>query len=435
MKNKIKFSIFLITASVLLLFVVAPLVGMSVVSAKEKSTIARIDVSDLNNKEIRAKLEEAIDAWTDNPPSIEGGGVSMKVDTSKLVFNIDATIRQYEKLSKKPWYAFWAKKDPVHISLQVRGLESVKQQIQKAGVWDVDETYNLVVQQITNLQSEPVEAVVTDNSKLEQERLAFAVEKIPESAQGVYDIARFLDGKVIGPDENFSLLNTLGNIASNANTEGLSFVASLIYHNVLSTNSTITERYSQKIIPSYLEPGVEALVDMVTKKDLSFTNKTTLPILMKCTVSNQRLKLEFYSSAKVNAVNYNVVKNGEVNPKEIIRYTNDLSAGQVRILQQGKKGVRVTVYRNISGFEEQISRDYYPPINQILVKSSRTLASGGSDTTSTTQATGEDVLDLNNDGLPDIIQGVGHEQKVDKNGNVILEEGMTINKAGQVVKE
>lgn len=406
--------------------------------ANDESTIAGIRVGSLKEDEIRTTLSDAIATWTQNPPTIQGGGSTLTIDPASLNFDIEATLSIYYSLTDKPWYAFWKSIDPVHIPLEVTGTENVKEAIANASVWNVEETFALALQQITNLKSDPIEATVVDTSILETERLTFIIQDIPKTAKAVYDLAVQLDGTVIGAGESFSFLTATDSIANNSNAEGLNFVASMLYRNALYTNTRITERYAQHEIPNYLEPGLEALVDPIAMKDLSFTNNSTVPYKLKMSVQGQKLKAEVYSSANPNSVAVRVTQSGEVNPRTIVRYSDDLSMGSQRLLQEGEKGARVAIFRTIDGFEEQMARDYYPPTNRIVVKSSRvpqtstTVNTGGTSTNTQTNVP-EDTLDLDNDGLPDINQGAGPEPQVDQDGNVILAPGQTTNKSGDVI--
>jgi hypothetical protein len=419
--------------------------------ANDGSTIAGINIGTKSEDEIRTILADAIASWSQNPPQIDGGGSTLMVDPTTFQFDVDATLSTYDSLMSKSWYAFWESKNVVHIPLELTGTETLKAEIEGIGTWNVEETYALAIQNIANLKSEPIEAVVVDTSILEAERLTFIIEDIPEKAKSVYDIAQFLDGTVIGAGENFSLLERLGGIAENSNKEGLSFVGSLLYRNALHTNTVITERHAQQEIPSYLEPGLEAYVNANTTKDISFKNNGNEPIKMRFTVSGQKLKIEFLSSTITNTVTVKVTQADEVKPRQIVRFTDDLSIGAVRTLQKGEKGARVTVFRVIDGFEEQMSRDFYPPINEVILKSSRQPQSaptidgdGNANQNGTTQGeapnngsngSGEDTLDLDNDGLPDINQGDGYEPEVDADGNVVQPDGTTTDKSGNIVSK
>ena len=445
--------IYLIIITAVLIVMIAPFTnGFTTAHASDSSTIAGINVGTLSEEEIRAALQNAVNNWSQNPPTIEGGGSIMTIDPTAIQFNIDATISTYNALTEKPWYAFWESKKTVHIPIEVTNGEMLKANIDAMGNWNVDETYALAIQNISNLVSEPIAAIVVDSTILEAERLTFIIQDIPENAKAVYDMAMFLDGTVIGAGENFSLLQTLSSLADNSNVEGLSFLGSLLYRNALHTNTMITERHPQQMIPTYLEPGLEAYVNVKTEKDISFTNNSGEPMKMMFSVSGQQLKVEFTSSVNAHTVTVNVNPGNEVEPRQIVRFTNDLAVGAQRVMQKGEKGARITVFRAIDGFEEQVSRDYYPPTNEIILKSSRqpvevpATDNNNAPTGNTTDSTAndgtipsqtpndsEDPIDLDNDGLPDINQGEGYEPDVDDNGNVVQPDNTTTDKSGETV--
>ncbi|PKC51043.1 hypothetical protein RhiirA1_484680, partial [Rhizophagus irregularis] len=80
------------------------------------------------------------------------------------------------------------------------------------------------------------------------------------------------------------------------------------------------------------------------------------------------MKLEITSNTKENEVFVHVEKE-RLSPRIIYRYSNDLPLGYEQVLQEGSEGYRVIVTRTISRDgsteEQRVSRDYYPPVNEI----------------------------------------------------------------------
>ena len=131
-----------------------------------------------------------------------------------------------------------------------------------------------------------------------------------------------------------------------------------------------------------------------------------------------------------------VIRDEEIDPRTITRYSNELAIGQVKEVQKGEQGLRVSVYRVIDGVEELVSRDYYPPTNQILVKSSRQLQ------TQQPAETDSDLqMDLDGDGLADVEESEGTEEEMvddndfeeDENGNPVLPPGSYYDKGGNLI--
>ncbi|MGM9950421.1 MAG: VanW family protein [Lysinibacillus sp.] len=405
-----------------------------------KSTIAQIEVSGLEGDEMRKALTEAIAQWRNGPLIVADGERSIEIDKAAIQFDIDKTVSLYESMTKRKWYAFWQEEQVVHLPLEITHDDALKEEISRITTWDEEATYAEVINHAAYLRTGEVVAIVEDSSAWEVSRIALAIAGIPEAALGTYEIASVLDGKVIGPGETFSFIQTLGETIDTGNGEALNFVASLLYQNALSIQSEIVERHSQHKVPVYLEPGIEAAVDSRGGKDLQFINRLTTPIKLKLSLEEQQLKTEIYTSQQEEVVEVMVVRDEEINPRTIIRFSDALAAGQVREVQNGEQGLRVSVYRMMDGAQELISRDYYPPVNRILLKSSRQLEQPAE--------TDPDLqLDLDGDGLADVESNDGaesedtneneerneNEREVDEDGNPVLPPGSYYDKGGNLI--
>lgn len=439
---KRKFILFALIAG-LLLYIISPLTNFSVESvyadqSSTGSTIAGIEVAGLERDEIKNTLAKAIDQWLNEPMIVSGNGSSLEIDKANIQFDIERTISLYESRTKQKWYAFWKGEKTVHLPIEAVLNEGVKEELSTRSGWNTEETYTRILDQAAYLKTGEVEAVVEDTTVLEAARIALAVEEIPETAFGTYDIAAVLNDRVIGPGETFSFIQALGENNEVGNTEALQFVASVIYQNALTVNSEIIERHSQHEIPAYLEPGIEAAVTSEGDKDLQFINRLTTPVKLKLTVEAQQLKVEMYTTQEEAPVPTRVVRDEEIKPRTITRYSNELAVGQVKEIQKGVQGLRVSVYRVIDGVEELVSRDYYPPVNRILLKAARRLQ------TEQPADTDPDLqMDLDGDGLTDVESSdeeEGTSQKkeeekseVDENGNPILPPGSYYDKGGNLI--
>ena len=181
---------------------------------------------------------------------------------------------------------------------------------------------------------------------------------------------------------------------------------------------------------------MEAAIDVSAGKDLKFMNRSENPVKMKLSLDNQQLKAEVYTAFKEVDVSMKVVRDAVITPRTITRYTDKLAIGQVQEIEKGEPGLRVSVYRSIQGIEELISRDYYAPINRILLKSSRQPV-----TTTTTTSKDKDAdlqMDLDGDGLADVEEddstnNTDDEVEVDENGDPVLKDGSYYDKSGNLI--
>ena len=348
------------------------------------STIGGIAVNRLSSEELREVLNDAIARWTSEPIIINGGGSTMKINATAFHYDVDSTLALYESMIKKDWYAFWETKDTVHIPLEIKPNDSIKKELANISIWHTDSTYDKVMMQAANLASHEIEADVTNLTLLENERIALAIEEIPKEAVGVSEIVDVLNNQILNPHETFSFIEEMENQAEAVNDEALNFVASILYSVALNTNSEIVERTSQNVLPSYLEAGIEVAVKRDGSKDLRFVNTTSNAIKLKLSIEEDHFKIEAYSTNKEQDVEVSVVRDQQVKPRTIIRYSNELNIEEEQVLEEGAPGYRVSVYRYSTsmGNEELVSKDYYPPKNRIILKSSRQAFIGDSSNSS-----------------------------------------------------
>lgn len=363
------------------------------------STIGGVETGDLKGEELKALLTNAVNDWYTQNLTVTGGGTSIEVSSSTFQFDIESTVANYENQVHKSWFAFWGDTPIVHLPLIVFPSEIVKNEIRNVSSWDTDLTYNNVELNAAYLKTDSVEAVVIDVSVLETDRISLSVEPMPEGAMGINELVLALHDTVIEPQMAFSMIEKLGDTMNLANREAINFVASNLYNAVLNINAEVLERHSQNEIPSYLKPGLEAKVDALANEDLKFANTSSNPVVLKLIMEEGNLKTEIYTPVKETEVDVTVLQDEEIQPRTITRYSADLAIGQTEQIQGGAKGLRVSVYRTALDEQKLVSRDYYPPVDRIIVKSSKqpevqTLSENLNNDSN-------DQIDLDGDGFPD----------------------------------
>lgn len=340
-------------------------------SEPQGSTIGGMKVGNLKGEDLKSTLTVAVNDWYVQNLTVSGGGSSIEVSPSTFQFDIESTVNQYEENYRKPWYAFWKSDKTVHLPLTVFPSDIVKEEIASVSTWDTDATYSNVELAASYLKTEEVEAVVIDTSLLETDRISLSLEAMPEGVMGINELVLALNDTVINPQMSFSMIEQLGEAINLANREAINFVASNVYNAAVHVNSEILERHSQNEVPSYLKPGLEAKVDVLANEDLKFVNTSSQPIVLKLSMDKGKLMTEVYTPAKETEVSVAVAEDEEIQPRTIIRYSNELAIGQTEQVQQGEAGLRVSVYQTVYDEQKLVSRDYYPPIDRIIVKSSQ----------------------------------------------------------------
>jgi len=398
----------MVAVLIILLTVWVPNMVVDSALAKDvESTIGGISVKDLEGDDIEYALQEAINIWRDAPVSVEGANITISLDPKLFVFDVESSIAEYHSLTDKSWLAFWKQEQAIHIPLHVEVDDQVKKQLESIGVWEVEKTLNTIITEVSNLKTHEVAATVADTNLIESDRLALSIEEIPTNAMGVEKLANTVNDSIVLPNEPFSFLTMIEEKYEESDSEAINFVASMLYHVALQTEYEISERHSQGEKPNYLQQGLDAKVNQVLDKDLQFINRSDQPNKLKLTVEGDSLKVELLAQKKEKEITVRVSKDKIIQPRVIIRYSKDLPVGSEEVIQIGQEGVRVEVYRSIlengNSTEELVSRDYYPPVNKIIVKSSRqpVVPENGSGTDKGNSNDPDLQMDLDGDGIPD----------------------------------
>ena len=364
------------------------------------SSIGGHQVESLNREEIISLLNSKILEWKKNPILLTGNNTDIPLDSEWFTFDVDSSVEQYINQVSKAWYAFWESEPTVHLPIQVEMNPELIAMIEKNSHLDTEATLQEIENHVEMLSFEPIETVAIDMSLFQTDRIAFDIEEIAINTASLDDIISNLNEKVIGSGEVFSLNQQMEGINLGASYETINFIASLVYSTILQTNFEIMERHSQGELPNYLEPGIEA--DINNLKDLKFINTNNSPAILKVSIKDTSLLVEIYSIPIETESKYQVREQQEILPRTIYRYSSELDPNKEELLEEGKPGLRVSVYRQTSDKagpfekEELISEDYYPPVNRVILKSSlEPEASAGTQDPDL-------AVDMNGDGLSDV---------------------------------
>ncbi len=179
-------------------------------------------------------------------------------------------------------------------------------------------------------------------------------------------------------------------------------------------------------------------MDAKRNQDFAFVNNTNRPVIINASIKDGRLLVELYSLKSDNVATYNVSNIENVKARTIYRLTSTLSAGQEKVLEEGKDGLRVQVNRKISSgsFESDvvISRDFYPPINKVvLVSSIPPLVSPIIQDPSSGSGSATNLFDANDPKPANPITKEGDGDTVKDEGEILIPEGATYDKGGNLI--
>lgn len=404
------------------------------------STIGGQGIDSLKKEEIISLLNNRVLEWKQHPIMLTGNDMEIEIEPEWITFDVEASVNEYLKQVETPWFAFWESAPIIHIPLQFTMSSELTAIIEGNAGLNKAETIENIKSQVSILSTQPIEAVVQNVSSLASERIAFSLKEITVNTVGLSEVIAALNEQVISTGQAFSFLDKTSEISSSYSDETADFIASVLYSVILQTDYEIVERHSQGVIPSYSEPGIEADIDLQSKKDLKFASIDKAAVL-KVSIQDSNLLIELNSLPNETVGKHEIRDREVVTPRTIYRYSPDLKLGEENLIQEGAPGLRVSVYRIVSDKkgtfekEELISQDYYSPTHRIVLKSSLP---------SETNLTKDPDLDidLNGDGLSDMNENESTKntagEKKSENSSLeddldSLPEGSYYDKAGNII--
>lgn len=371
------YSVRMIGVSLAVLLLLQLLIPLSFIGAEGKettSTIGGIEITAKKTSEIENVLAEAITAWKNQPIIVKGTASSIEIPTDLVHFDIRETVKSFKKESKAPWYMPWKERSLVHIPLHVEAREELDQWLVDNPFIRVDETHEVIVEQARYLKTSPVVAEEREVTKDMMVRKAFEIQPMPTSTTSMSALVAMLDGLILPAKESFSFIHHTEEITGSVDIESRRFFASVLYSVVLQADTSIIERHSQSKIRPYLQAGIEVDVSNRLQKDFAFRNQSNSPMLFNTRIEGENLIIELYMLEDAKDVTYSVLET-KVAPKTIYRLSEKVGQNQQHIVEKGENGYRVTVHRTFDdGFgeeEEFVSKDFYPPLHQVIEVSTK----------------------------------------------------------------
>jgi len=187
----------------------------------------------------------------------------------------------------------------------------------------------------------------------------------------------FSFNKIVGPRTKEAGYNDAPIILNNQFVEGIGGgvcqVSSTLYNVLLRANLFVTERHPHSLPIRYVPKGMDAAV-VYGLKDLKFINNTQGYIFFKTYVGQGTLTMKIFGAIQEdNQVEIISIVEKTFMPETIFKNKPDLLIGQIIVEQQGNQGYIVRVERIVRDnknnilVQEILSRDYYPPVNKVIL--------------------------------------------------------------------
>ncbi|RAZ68580.1 VanW family protein [Planococcus maitriensis] len=242
---------------------------------------------------------------------------------------------------------------------------------------------------------------------------------------GAAEVIEALDGKVIGPNEQFAFLPMLKELTLLEATDAeLTEIASAIYGAVLRTNFLIEQRSIGEQLPENVPAGEEAAINRSLGVDFSFSNPNASSFALNVYLENGELTASIHGQPFVHTYYISAASDKEVEPRLIKQYSAFVSSGK-QVREEGRDGKRIEVVRSVLEGDkevrvEPVSSDFYPPVHRIEVYplAKPEAPATDADGQPVPQPGDEGFIDENNNGIHDPA-----EQNAEDGTAVVDEEG------------
>lgn len=339
------------------------------------SSISGVSLEDLTYSKAKEKLTEAVNEWLAEDDLLAKSEYEhLRIPRDSFQFDIEGTLQELEEETKRHWSRFFKRKENVALSLKVtlrddEQLSNWPKRINK------EETLQRLITVAENLASQPVK--IAYDKKVENDIETVAKVRLPIKKLSRTDLLYMTDsvkGFVVKPNDTFSFKDVISLPEQyDQSTAEMNFLATACYALFLQTNLQIVERHSQGIETPYEKPGIEADVSVEKDADLTISNPNDYAYHVNADIDGDHVELTLQSFPTPYTYAYKLENIRKLKPRTIYRYSRDLSPGEKVILEAGKEGRKVDVYRETfskkGGFvdKELISRDYYPALPTIVL--------------------------------------------------------------------
>jgi hypothetical protein len=198
--------------------------------------------------------------------------------------------------------------------------------------------------------------------------------QLAEENHEVLDFLNAYPSIEIAPETQFSLAalvqdSELANLSSYTYSQ----IAAVIYQAIQPTNFSIAERHISSQLPSNIEAGFEAKVNLAKKMDFIFYNPNKSSYTIEFKLNGPELEVSIIGVPLIYNYNITTADMKEFKPRTIKQFSPLLEHGQKSVEVEGSPGILVKVYRETYNLDgellktEMLSEDFYPPVHRVEI--------------------------------------------------------------------
>ena len=214
-----------------------------------------------------------------------------------------------------------------------------------------------------------------DRSEFTETEIASSSIEIKELSSSFRKAIQALDGTELASFSSFSLLEQISesDIGPISDRE-LTILASALYATILETNFEVDERNIGSELSPFVEPGFEAAINQQLGLNFIFTNPNKTAFTLHLKFNGESIQASITGMPLLYQYEPYIGQSETYEPKTVRQFSAFVREGQVRVEDEGRNGMEVSVHRLISHEgstldDEVISTDFYAPMPKIELHS------------------------------------------------------------------
>ena len=214
-----------------------------------------------------------------------------------------------------------------------------------------------------------------DRSEFPETEIASSSIEINELSSSFRKAIQALDGTELASFSSFSLLEQISesDIGPISDRE-LTILASALYATILETNFEVDERNIGSELSPFVEPGFEAAINQQLGLNFIFTNPNKTAFTLHLKFTGESIQVSITGMPLLYQYEPYIGQSETYEPKTVRQFSAFVREGQVRVEDEGRNGMEVSVHRLVSHEgstldDEVISTDFYAPMPKIELHS------------------------------------------------------------------
>ncbi len=326
--------------------------------------------------------------------------------------------------------------NPIVASVSIDGLRTVLTQHFAPVEFDEDSLYSIAlgIERELGAGIMPLTVYITDYMEYperKEEEIASSTLIVQNPSRSLQQLVQALDSTEIAPFSSFSLLDRMQEEGGSPVADGeLTILASTLYALVLRTNFEVDERSIGNQLSPAVEPGFEAAINQSLGVNFSFMNPNKSAFTLHIKLTGNTIQTSLTGIPLLYEYTPYMTEKETYQPKTVRQFSAFMPTGQIRVEDEGKEGVEVSVsrlisYESVELENKWISSDFYAPKPRIelhaLEKDEQQNSSNPSDGIENSEENGPSSESDQLEGAPDQQNDrePSEEVQYDKGGNII----------------